>query len=244
MNCCRCSLSGSLIRHPSIDSKKPASFAYSAALPVDHSLNPLPVLLDNVAGRCWFAFAHPQDELVGQFVQRFERLVRRLRRIAISVNFLFAMTGNLGASAFLLYQSISCTTLLRVARFPRIGLVDARPFSCPLLEEFSSSRCMSNTDTYFHKRLDHCTTETWVPLNLQYFPSQKGTIRRSGWHRPCWIFLYGLDLPTLRRAIRRFAVSGQKRRVRRRLPGPHRLSRLLRASAGTRIAYRGNRCSV
>jgi hypothetical protein len=103
---------------------------------------------------------------------------------------------------------------------------------------------MPNTDTYFHKRLDHCRTETWVPLNLQYFPLRKGTVRRSGWHRPCWIFLYGLDLPTLLRAFRRFAISGQKRRVRRRLPGPHRLSRLLRASAGTRIAYRGNWCSV
>ncbi|SRR5206468_10174861 len=44
--------------------------------------------------------------------------------------------------------------------------------------EFSSSRCMSNTDTYLHKRLDHCTTEARVPLNLQYFPLQKGSIQR------------------------------------------------------------------
>ena len=55
----------------------------------------------------------------------------------------------------------------------------------PPPEECSFSRCMSNTDTYFHKRLDHCTTETWVPLNLQYFPLRKGAVRR---HRPCWIF--------------------------------------------------------
>jgi hypothetical protein len=51
--------------------------------------------------------------------------------------------------------------LFRVARFPRIGLVDARPFfSCPLLKNFPPVRCMFNTDTYFHKRLDHRTTET------------------------------------------------------------------------------------
>ena len=51
--------------------------------------------------------------------------------------------------------------LFRVARFFRIGLVDARPvFSCPLLKNFPPVRCMFNTDTYFHKRLDHRTTET------------------------------------------------------------------------------------
>jgi hypothetical protein len=33
-------------------------------------------------------------------------------------------------------------------------------FFMPLAGEFSSIRCMSNTDTYFHKRLDHRTTET------------------------------------------------------------------------------------
>jgi hypothetical protein len=37
---------------------------------------------------------------------------------------------------------------------------------------------MPNTDTYFHKRLDHCTTKTWVRLNLQYFRLWKGTVRR------------------------------------------------------------------
>jgi len=37
---------------------------------------------------------------------------------------------------------------------------------------------MSNADTYLHKRLDHCTTETRVPLNLQYFPLQTGTVQR------------------------------------------------------------------
>ena len=33
----------------------------------------------------------------------------------------------------------------------------------------SSNRCMPNTDTYSHKR---------PPLNLQYFPLRKGTVRR------------------------------------------------------------------
>src|SRR6478672_7392454 len=39
--------------------------------------------------------------------------------------------------------------------------------------EFSSSRCMSNTDTYFHRRLDHLHNRDRVPLNLQYFPRGK-----------------------------------------------------------------------
>ena len=32
---------------------------------------------------------------------------------------------------------------------------------------------MSNTDTYFHKRLDHLHNRDRVPLNLQYFPRGK-----------------------------------------------------------------------
>ena len=37
---------------------------------------------------------------------------------------------------------------------------------------------MSNIHTYLHRRLDHCATETRVPLNLQYFPLRNGTVRR------------------------------------------------------------------
>ena len=38
---------------------------------------------------------------------------------------------------------------------------------------------MFNTDTYFHKRLGPLHNRDRVPLNLQYFPSRKGTVRRS-----------------------------------------------------------------
>ena len=62
--------------------------------------------------------------------------------------------------------------------FPRIGVIDARGVFMPLPEESSFSSCTSNTDTYFHKRLEHRTTETSVPLNFQYFPLRKGTVRR------------------------------------------------------------------
>src|SRR4029077_17356958 len=49
--------------------------------------------------------------------------------------------------------SIPCTALLCVARF--LGVIDARAVFMPLPEESSFSSCTSNTDTYFHKRLEH-----------------------------------------------------------------------------------------
>jgi hypothetical protein len=128
--------------------------------------------------------------------------------------------------------------------FPVSGVVDAQPFSCPSLG-ISSSRCMFNTDArIFTNALITARPETGVPLTYSTSPCGKGLFRDRDGILLAQFSCNGLDLPTLLRAIRRFAVSGQKRRVRCCLPGPHRLSRLLRASAGTRIADRENRCWV
>ena len=57
--------------------------------------------------------------------------------------------------------------------FPRIGVIDALAVFMPLREESSFSSCTCDTDTYFHKRLDHRITETWVPLTSNTSPCGK-----------------------------------------------------------------------
>ena len=49
----------------------------------------------------------------------------------------------------------------------------------PPLRNFPSVVVRPIRTPIFTNVLDHCTTETWVPLNFQYFPLRKGTVRRS-----------------------------------------------------------------
>jgi hypothetical protein len=46
-------------------------------------------------------------------------------------------------------------------------------FPCPFVRESSFSSCTCDTDTYFHKRLDHRITETWTPLTPNTSPCGK-----------------------------------------------------------------------
>src|SRR6266481_266724 len=59
----------------------------------------------------------------------------------------------------------------------------------PPPEESSFSSCTSNTDTYFHKRLDHCRTETSVPLKLTILPPAERNRSAIGMASSLLIFL-------------------------------------------------------
>ena len=78
--------------------------------------------------------------------------------------------------ALLLYPSLHSSTLC--CSFPRIGVIHALAVFMLLPEEFSFSSCTCDTDTHFHKRLDHRTNRDMGSFNFQYFPLRKGTVQR------------------------------------------------------------------